>query len=94
VSHPIDNVHQDRTSDWFDFASFQESSRNQHAFMLSERKEQQQRLDRIIPQTNEEYEYENHCPPWAKKGRIRLRRRCGAAPTSGRMRAAAVATIP
>ena len=65
TSHPIDNVHQDRTSDWFDFTSFQEWSRNQHAFMLAQRKEQQ-RLGRIIPQTNEEYGYEDHYPLWAK----------------------------
>ena len=41
TSHPVDNVHQDRTSDWFDFTSFQEWSRTQHAFMLAQRKEQQ-----------------------------------------------------
>ena len=65
TSHPIDNVHQDRTSDWFDFTSFQEWSREQHAFMLRQRNEQQ-RLGRIIPQTNEEYGYEDHYPLWAK----------------------------
>jgi hypothetical protein len=65
TSHPIDNVHQDRTSDWFDFTSFQEWSRSQHAFMLAQRREQQ-RLGRIIPQTNEEYGYEDHYPLWAK----------------------------
>jgi hypothetical protein len=64
TSHPIDNRHQDRTSDWFDFTSFQEWSRNQHSFMLSQRKEQE-RLGRIIPQTNEEYGYEDHYPFWA-----------------------------
>ena len=53
TSHPVDNVHQDRTSDWFDFTSFQEWSRNQHAFMLSQRR-QQHATGRIIPQTNEE----------------------------------------
>lgn len=65
TSHPVDNVHQDRTSDWFDFTSFQEWSRDQHAFMLAQRHEQK-RLGRIIPQTNEEYGYEDHYPMWAK----------------------------
>jgi len=65
TSHPVDNVHQDRTSAWFDFTSFQEWSRTQHAFMLAERKHQQS-LGRIIPQTNEEYGYEDHYPMWAK----------------------------
>jgi hypothetical protein len=64
TSHPAGNRHQDRTSDWFDFTSFQEWSRNQHAFMLDQRK-QQFRLGRIIPQTNEEYGYEDHYPLWA-----------------------------
>ena len=65
TSHPVDNVHQDRTSPWFDFTSFQEWSRNQHVFLLGERKRQQS-LGRIIPQTNEEYGYEDHYPMWAK----------------------------
>jgi hypothetical protein len=65
TSHPVDNVHQDRTSAWFDFTSFQEWSRTQHAFMLAQRKRQQS-LGRIIPQTNEEYGYEDHYPMWAK----------------------------
>ena len=65
TSHPVNNRHQDRTSDWFDFTSFQEWSRNQHAFMLGQRK-QQERLGRIIPQTNEEYGYEDHYPLWSK----------------------------
>ena len=66
TSHPIDNVHQDRTADWFDFTSFQEWSRDQHAFMLRQRREQL-RLGRIIPQTNEEYGYEDHRPPWSPR---------------------------
>ena len=61
TSHPVHNVHQDRTSDWFDFTSFQDTSREQHAFMLAQRM-QQERLRRIIPQTNEEYGYESHYP--------------------------------
>jgi hypothetical protein len=67
TSHPGDNAHQDRTADWFDFTSFQEWSRTQHTFMLAQRKEQE-RLGRIIPQTNEEYGYEDHYPLWAKGG--------------------------
>ena len=64
TSHPVSNIHQDRTSAWFDFTSFQEWSRDQHSFMLAERKRQQQ-TGRIIPQTNEEYGYEDHYPLWA-----------------------------
>lgn len=65
TSHPVNNAHQDRTSEWFDFTSFQEWSRRQHAFMLMQRK-QQERLGRIIPQTNEEYGYEDHYPKWSE----------------------------
>jgi hypothetical protein len=65
TSHPVSNVHQDRASDWFGFTSFQEWSRNQHTFMLSQRK-QQERLGRFIPQTNEEYGYEDHYPLWSE----------------------------
>jgi hypothetical protein len=65
TSHPIDNTHQDRGSDWFDFTSFQEWSRDQHAFMLAQR-HRQASLGRIIPQTNEEYGYEDHHPLWSK----------------------------
>lgn len=64
TSHPIRNVFQDRKSDWFDFTSVQEWSRAQHSFMLSQRREQE-KLGRIIPQTNEEYGYEDHYPVWA-----------------------------
>jgi len=64
TSHPVDNAHQDRTSNWFDFTSFQEWSRAQHAFMLKQRHWQEQ-TGRIIPQTNEEYGYEDHYPIWA-----------------------------
>src|SRR5262249_40250155 len=53
-------------SSWFDFTSFQEWSRNQHAYMLNERR-QQLLTGRIIPQTNEEYGYEDHYPAWAFK---------------------------
>lgn len=64
TSHLLNNDHLDRTADWFDFTSFQEWSRTQHSFMLKERKEQA-RLGRVIPQTNEEYGYEDHYPVWA-----------------------------
>jgi len=66
TSHPVDQAHQDRTSDWFDFTSFQEWSKEEHAYMLAQRKEQA-RLGRIIPQTNEEYGYEDHYPLWATR---------------------------
>ena len=65
TSHPIDNAHQDRASSWFDFTSFQEWSREQHTFMLAQRK-QQEALGRTIPQTNEEYGYEDHYPLWSQ----------------------------
>lgn len=66
TSHPVNSAHQDRTAPWFDFTSFQDWNREQHAFMLKER-EEQKRLGRIIPQTNEEYGYEDHYPVWAPK---------------------------
>jgi hypothetical protein len=65
TSHPGDSIHQDRTADWFDFTSFQEWSRDQHNYMLKQRK-QQIDTGRIIPQTNEEYGYEDHYPMWAR----------------------------
>lgn len=64
TSHPVEDTHQDRTSDWFDFASFQEWSRNQHAYILKQRAAQE-KTGRIIPQSNEEYGYEDHYPMWA-----------------------------
>lgn len=66
TSHPVNNAHQDRTAQWFDFTSFQDWNREQHAFMFNER-EKQKHLGRIIPQTNEEYGYEDHYPVWAPK---------------------------
>jgi hypothetical protein len=66
TSHPISNAHQDRTAEWFGFTSFQEWSREQHAFMLEQRKKQAS-LGRIIPQANEEYGYEDHYPLFAPK---------------------------
>lgn len=64
TSHPISDVHEDRSSDWFDFTSHQEWSRTQHAYILGQRAIQL-KTGRIIPQTNEEYGYEDHYPMWA-----------------------------
>ncbi len=64
TSHPVEDTHQDRTSDWFGFTSFQEWGRTQHAYILKQRA-LQERTGRIIPQTNEEYGYEDHYPMWA-----------------------------
>jgi len=65
TDHPIDNEQQDRTAPWFSFTSFQEWSRPQHGWMLHQR-ERQKRTGHIIPQTNEEYGYEDHYPRWAQ----------------------------
>jgi hypothetical protein len=68
TSHPaVSNDHQDRASSWFGFTSYQEWSRNQHSLMLASRK-LQEKTGRIIPQTNEEYGYEDHYPHWAAPG--------------------------
>jgi len=68
TSHPArSNTHQDRASSWFGFTSYQEWSRNQHALMLDSRN-LQEKTGRIIPQTNEEYGYEEHYPHWAAPG--------------------------
>jgi hypothetical protein len=64
TSHPVHREHQDRASDWFGFTSIQDWSRRQHALMLEER-QIQMKTGRIIPQTNEEYGYEDHYPHWA-----------------------------
>lgn len=64
TSHPGDSVHQDRKSDWFDFTSFQEWRRPIHGWMAEQRKKQES-LGRAIPQTNEEYGYEDHYPRWS-----------------------------
>ena len=65
TSHPAEsNDHQDRDSSWFGFTSYQDWSRNQHALILASRK-LQEKTGRIIPQTNEEYGYEDHYPFWA-----------------------------
>lgn len=72
-SHPVKREHQDRASDWFGFTSIQEWSRRQHALMLEERGIQK-KTGRIIPQTNEEYGYEDHYPHWAPKPGWRFRR--------------------
>lgn len=67
TSHPMKTVHQDRASEWFGFTSYQDWSRKQHALMLESR-ELQKKTGRIIPQTNEEYGYEDHYPMWAMPG--------------------------
>ena len=64
TTHPVHREHQDRGSEWFGFTSIQDWSRTQHALMLEER-QIQLRSGRIIPQTNEEYGYEDHYPKWA-----------------------------
>lgn len=64
TSHPVKTIHQDRASEWFGFTSYQDWSRTQHALMLESRK-LQEATGRIIPQTNEEYGYEDHYPLWA-----------------------------
>jgi hypothetical protein len=65
TSHPVNNKNQDRASEWFGFTSFQEWSRKQHEFMLLQR-QLQKATGRIIPQTNEEYGYEDHSPLWSE----------------------------
>ena len=67
TSHPVQIEHQDRASSWFGFTSYQEWSRDQHRLMLESRK-LQEKTGRIIPQTNEEYGYEDHYPLWALPG--------------------------
>ena len=67
TSHPTKIIHQDRASSWFGFTSYQEWSRDQHRLMLESRK-LQEKAGRIIPQTNEEYGYEDHYPRWAIPG--------------------------
>jgi hypothetical protein len=62
--HTFSEAYQDRTSEWFDFCSFQDWNRSQHAYILRERAAQE-KLGRIIPQANEEYGYEDHYPMWA-----------------------------
>jgi hypothetical protein len=64
TSHPVHRQNQDRASAWFGFTSIQDWRRPQHALMLEER-EIQKKTGRIIPQTNEEYGYEDHYPHWA-----------------------------
>jgi hypothetical protein len=67
TSHPMKTIHQDRASEWFGFTSYQDWSRKQHTLMLESRG-LQKRAGRIIPQTNEEYGYEDHYPLWAAPG--------------------------
>ena len=65
TSHPVHMEHQDRASAWFGFTSFQDWTRKQHELILHQR-ELQKATGRIIPQTNEEYGYEDHYPLWAE----------------------------
>jgi hypothetical protein len=65
TSHPMRTIHQDRSAEWFGFTSYQDWSRKQHALLLESR-ELQKKAGRIIPQTNEEYGYEDHYPLWAE----------------------------
>ena len=67
TSHPVKTARQDRAASWFGFTSYQDWSRNQHALMLESRK-LQEKAGRIVPQTNEEYGYEDHYPEWAQAG--------------------------
>lgn len=67
TSHPTKIIYQDRASSWFGFTSYQDWSRDQHNLMLESRK-LQEKAGRIIPQTNEEYGYEDHYPSWATPG--------------------------
>jgi len=66
TSHPVHIQHQDRASAWFGFTSYQDWGRTQHELMLASR-ELQKKTGRIIPQTNEEYGYEDHNALWAPK---------------------------
>ena len=65
TSHPRDNspAHQDRASEWFGFTSYQDWSRGEvlHKIMLTSR-QLQEKSGRIVPQTDEEYGYEDHRP--------------------------------
>ncbi len=67
TSHPVHTDRQDRASSWFGFTSYQDWSQDQHSLMLKSRK-LQEKAGRIIPQTNEEYGYEDHYPEWAGVG--------------------------
>jgi hypothetical protein len=64
TDHPVNNEQQDRTADWFGFTSFQYWPRPLHGWMVAQR-QRQEKLGRIIPQTDEEYGYEDHYPRWS-----------------------------
>jgi hypothetical protein len=69
TTHPRQGAvtdNQPRKSDWVGFASFQNWTRMQHAYMLKQR-DVQRGIGRIIPQTNEEYGYEDHYPLWGPR---------------------------
>jgi len=68
TDHPnSDREPLDRTGDWMDFTSFQEWRRPLHGLMLAQR-QKQVKLGRLIPQTNEEYGYEDHYPHGSSYG--------------------------
>ncbi len=68
TNHPNSNREPlDRASDWMDFTSFQQWHRPIHGWMLGQR-ERQVKLGRIIPQTDEEYGYEDHYPHGSSYG--------------------------
>ena len=68
TNHPNSNREPlDRASDWMDFTSFQQWHRPIHGWMLGQR-ERQMKLGRIIPQTDEEYGYEDHYPHGSSYG--------------------------
>jgi len=68
TDHPnSDREPLDRVSDWMDFTSFQEWRRPLHAWMVAQR-QKQAKLGRIMPQTDEEYGYEDHYPNGSSYG--------------------------
>jgi len=68
TDHPnSDREPLDRVSEWMDFTSFQEWRRPLHGWMLAQR-QKQAKLGRIIPQTDEEYGYEDHYPDGSSYG--------------------------
>jgi len=68
TDHPnSDREPLDRASGWMDFTSFQEWRRPLHGWMVAQR-QKQAKLERVIPQTDEEYGYEDHYPNGSSYG--------------------------
>jgi hypothetical protein len=68
TDHPnSDREPLDRVSDWMDFTSFQEWRRPLHGWMVAQR-QKQAKLGHVIPQTDEEYGYEDHYPNGSSYG--------------------------